>query len=153
MEIEIRESRESDITELKDRLREEDTKEVIADGHADAESALRYSFARSTLRLSVVLDGAVVAMLGLVPDSLLGQSANVWFLGADDLKRMKKTFVRFSRQAIENFLLRYPLLWNYVDARYTKTISWLKSCGALFSEQAFEKNGQEFYLFVIKRRA
>lgn len=89
-------------------------------------------------------------MFGIVPDTLIGSSANVWFLGADEMSGIKKTFVKMSRQFIDVFLDQYPLLWNFVDARYTSSIRWLKACGASF-EKVLNINGNEFHSFVIRR--
>ena len=153
MEIKIRESVESDITSLSHRLREADEKEVIAAGNQDGEHALRQSFARSTLRYTVDLDGHPVAMYGIVPESLVGEAANVWFLGAPEMSRIKKTFVKLSRKVIANFLLEYPRLWNIVDARYVSSIRWLESCGAVFHKEPIMMGGVEFYGFTIRRNA
>ena len=153
MQIEIRESVESDIAALRGRLRDADEKEVIAAGNKDGEDALRQSYARSTLRYTVQLDGAPVAMYGIVPESLVGEAANVWFLGAPEMSRIKKTFVKVSRKVIADFLLEYPRLWNVVDSRYVSAIRWLESCGAVFHKEPIMLGGVEFYGFTIRRQA
>jgi hypothetical protein len=43
------------------------------------------------------------------------------------------------------------VLWNLVDSRYDKAISWLKSCGAEFGDKAFTLSGIEFMPFTIRR--
>ncbi len=147
----IRDADEKDIDALSGRLRDADEKEVIAAGNKNGEDSLRQSFARSSLRYSVDIDGIPVAMFGVVRDSILGGSANVWFLGAPELARIKKTFVRLSRRFIRTFLIQYDTLWNMVDSRYPQSISWLKSCGASFQPDPIMLNGVEFYAFVIRR--
>lgn len=151
MTVSIRESVEADIAALKDRLREADEKEVIAAGNENGEDALRQSFSRSTLRFTVDIDGHPVAMFGIVPESLVGESANVWFLGAPEMSKIKKTFVKLSRKIIADFLVFYPVLWNDVDARYVSSIRWLKSCGANFFETPVNRGGFDFMRFVIRR--
>lgn len=153
MEIKIRESVESDIAALSGRLRDADEKEVVAAGSKDGEDALRQSFARSTLRYTVQLDGTPVAMYGIVPESLVGEAANVWFLGAPEMSQIKKTFVKISRKVIAEFLLEYPRLWNVVDGRYVSSIRWLESCGAVFRKEPIMLGGVEFYGFTIRRNA
>lgn len=150
VEIKIRASVEADILKLKDHLRDEDKQEVLAAGNETCEYALRQSFARSTVRLSLDINGDLSAMFGIVPDSLLGHSANVWMLGAPGMKRIRKTFVKKSREMIADFVRMYPVLWNVVDSRYVSSIRWLKSCGAQFSNNPIKIGGVDFYRFEIR---
>ncbi len=147
----VRDAVESDIAALSGRLRDADEKEVIAAGNKNGEDSLRQSFARSEMRYSVDIDGAPVAMFGCMRDSILGRRANVWFLGSPELSRIKKTFVRLSRHFIATFLAQYDCIWNTVDARYEASISWLKSCGAVFNDEPIFLSGLPFYTFVIRR--
>jgi hypothetical protein len=142
---------ESDIAQLKGSLREADAKEIIAAGYQSTEAALRSSFSRSIMCSSVEVEGSVVGMWGVVPDSLLGNSANVWLLGSPEMGKIKKTFVKMSRRVIATYLERFPILWNYVDVRYMATIRWLKSCGAQFSGEPIALGGTQFLGFVLRR--
>lgn len=152
MTIEVRPSVESDIHALKDRLRREDAEEIFAAGNADSQAALAQSFSRSSACYTVGLDGVPVAMFGIVPDSLLGHSANVWFLGAPEMARIKKSFVRESRRFIATFLSQYPELWNCVDARYKNAVKWLVACGADFESSIYlGRDGVRFYRFTMRR--
>ncbi|HEX4046223.1 MAG TPA: phage protein Gp13 family protein [Elusimicrobiota bacterium] len=147
----VRDAVGSDVAVLKDRLRIKDAEEIAAEGFS-AEDALGISFSNSTMRYTIERDGVPVAIFGVVPDVVMGSSARVWFLGAEELGRMKKTFVRGTGVFIERFLERYPVLWNHVDARYTQTIRWLKAFGARFEEAApFGPEGHLFTKFVIWR--
>lgn len=150
--IVIRESREQDIDALSGRLRDADFKEIIAAGHKDQDEALRQSFALSKLRYSVELNHVVVAMFGVVSEGpILAPAGRIWFLGADELGRIKKSFVRLSRQVIAHFLVSYPVLFNAVDSRYVSSITWLKSCGALFSPEPLTLGSVDFYQFYFRR--
>lgn len=152
MKIEVRPSVESDVQALKDRLREADAQEVIAEGNASVEDCLAQSLARSVQSFTVGLDGVPVAMFGIVPDSLIGVSARVWFLGTPEMARIKKSFVRQSIKFIYQFLDSYPFLWNYVDARYKATIRWLETVGAIFPAYVVHgPNGDAFRPFFITR--
>lgn len=148
----IRRAEPGDVTQLKDKLRGHDAEEVIASGYESPEAALSASLARSTCAFAVELDGIPVALFGVVPDTMLGHSAVVWFLGSEAMARIKKSFVRKSRIAIREFLKLYPVLWNIVDARYSTAISWLESCGAKFDRErpVIGPSGHPFYKFVIR---
>ncbi len=147
----VRDAVEADIAALGGRLRDADEKEVIAAGNKNGEDSLRQSYARSAMCFSVDIDGLTVAMFGCVCCSVLAGEANVWFLGAPELARIKKTFVRLSRHFIAKFLIQFRVIWNHVDARYESSISWLKACGAEFRDEPIILNGQPFYTFVIRR--
>lgn len=153
MEIKIREARRSDIHALKDKLREADREEILASGYESPEAALTRGFEASTVCLCVDIEGSPSALFGVVPESLLGDTASVWFLGAPELARMKKSFVKLSRAMIKEFLSKYPNLWNIVDSRYASSIRWLKSCGAVFQHEPVMLSGVPFYGFVIRRNA
>ncbi len=134
MIVKIRRSKRRDIRKISGRLREADAQEVLAAGSASVEDALAYSFKSSTKRFTVEIDGLPVGMFGLVPETILGDIANVWMLGTTEMARIKKTFVKLSRGVIADFLVDYPVLWNVVDVRYAPAIRWLESCGAVFDE-------------------
>lgn len=134
MIVKIRKSKRRDIRKLSGRLREADAQELLAAGNTSIESALAQSFSSSTHRRTIELDGVPVGMFGIVPETLIGDIANVWLLGTPELAQIKKTFVRQSRRVIAEFLLHYPVLWNVVDVRYVSAIRWLESCGAVFDE-------------------
>lgn len=150
MDIQVREAVEADIESIKNRLRRLDAEETIASGYKSPEECLRGSFSRSSMRYCVVLEGTPVALFGIVPDTLLGPSANIWFLGADGMSRIRKSFVKQSRLVIREWLKRYPILWNYIDARYRSSLVWIRSCGAEFGPE-FKIQDHPFIPFVIRR--
>jgi hypothetical protein len=128
--VEIRESMPADILAIKDCLRKEEVEEVWASNNATPEQALSESFKRSTKCFTFLVEGKPAAMFGIAPDSLASNSASVWFLGTDDMGQAKKTFMVQSRRFINLLLKEYPVLYNFVDYRYKKTLQWLEWCGA-----------------------
>lgn len=150
--IVVRESVEADIASLAPRLRRKDAEEVLAEGYESPEAALRFSFSHSTYRLTVEREGLPVAMLGLVPPSLVSEIAQVWLLGSPELAQMKKTFVRLSPVVIKMFHERHSILYNIVDCRYPETISWLERLGAKFeAPEAVGPGGHKFQQFIFRR--
>lgn len=134
MRVRIRRAKSRDIRKLSGRLREADAQELLAAGNASIEGALAYSFSRSTKRYTVEIDGLPVALFGLYPETLLGDTANIWFLGTPEMARIKKTFVKESRRVVAEWLTCYTVLWNVVDVRYVSAIRWLEAIGAVFDE-------------------
>lgn len=149
--IVIREAVMADIDALAGNLRRRDSDEVLAAGFPSERDALEYSFSRSEVRLTVERDGVPLAMFGLVPGPE-GAPACAWLLGAQGLGAIKKSFVKLARITLDIFLANYPVIYNYVDERYTDTIRWLEACGARFEPPApYGALGRPFQRFTIRR--
>ncbi len=134
MTITIRPATRSDVDALSGRLREADAQELLAAGNESVKSALAYSFEASTQCRTVEIDGLPVGLFGIVAATILGDEANIWFLGTPELARIKKTFVKESRRVVGSWLECYTVLWNVVDVRYSSAIRWLESMGAVFDD-------------------
>jgi hypothetical protein len=148
--ISIRESVPDDIHSLSSSLREPDRLEVLASGSTPFE-ALTESYKASTIRLSAFLNGKIIAMFGIAPKTILGETAVVWLLTAPEVEQIKFTFVKLSKRHVKLFLEQYPILENWVDSRYTQAIKWLELLGAKFDLEQ-NVNGIPFYHFEIRRR-
>ena len=153
--VTIRVAEQRDVDALKGRLRREDVEEVLAAGFKSEGDALDTSFQKSVASFTVEREGVPVAMGGVVPEeSYLGASAWVWFLGSDDISRMGRMLAKLTRPMLGDLLSLYPVLFNYVDIRYKKTVSWLKHFGARFDEPLpIGANGLQFAKFTITREA
>lgn len=148
----VRRAIEADVLSLSTRLRSKDAQEVIAEGFASPFDALSYAFRSSSLCLTVEREGVPVAMFGLVPATLTSDLAQAWLLGAPELARMKKTFVRLAPKFIKMMLERHTMLYNIVDCRYPEAIRWLESLGAVFDPpHKFGPEARDFRQFMIRR--
>jgi hypothetical protein len=146
--IAIRESVIEDIASLARCLRDEDAIEVVAQGYKDSAEALGSAFKGSKYRFTIVFKGKPVGMFGLCEvDSNTG---NIWLLGAPDLSKMKKYFMRMSKEIVKEMLVEYPVLFAQVDKRYTKTHRWLTWLGADVGGD-YKLNGVDFNNFVFRR--
>lgn len=130
----VRTSNELDVEAMKGRLRKSDIKEVWASHHHTPGEALRLSYELSSLCLTIEIEGIPGAMFGLVPQTLLSDSATIWLLSTDAVYSVSKLFLKECRRFIQIMLKEYSLLENYVDARNTVSIRWLKWCGATIEE-------------------
>lgn len=150
----IREARADDIEALANNLRSDDLAEVIAAGAGSAAAALKDSFSRSTHKFTIEHKGVPVGSFGIVPDSLVGASANIWMVGTPGMGKIKKSFVKLSHVIIDGFLTQYGMLWNVVDSRYQKAIRWLLHAGAVFDFQhPVVLSGVPFYRFTLRVRS
>lgn len=151
--IVIRPARPEDCVPVAACMRSEDRREVAVLGQTPYE-ALHESLSESSIVYTVVVKEQLAAMFGLMPLSVIGNHACIWLLTGEPVDEIAPiTFVRLSRQMINQFLQLYPVLENWVDARYTQAIKWLRLCGAHFD--ASREIGPEritFRHFAIRRQ-
>lgn len=142
--------------ELGDTMRPADVLELEAAGF-EPHQALVYSLSRSAVACSLMLEGKVGAMFGVCPHHVGGVAAGVemgqfWFLTAHLFGRHPRPFLRAARRVVKALLLRYPVLFNAIDARYTGALRLAESFGAEFgSPSALGPLGLPFVPFRIRR--
>lgn len=110
-------------------LREADRIEVLrAHGHS-GEKALHNSLRRSRYALTALVDGAPVAMFGVVPSGLISTAGVIWLLATDESEKHWMRFGKISRDAVEFFRTQFSVIENFVDAENTTSINWLRWLG------------------------
>ena len=144
MALETRPSIKTDPVALAPDLRKADVREVMAASGMSPLQCLKAGLKVSAACQTVVLDGKVVAMFGIVPDldsfprqGYVDQRVRtgwVWFLGSDAVVEHPVEFTRKSRQWIAKQADTYDCLANYVDVRNTRHIEWLRRCGFKFGD-------------------
>ncbi|NCB43505.1 MAG: DUF2833 domain-containing protein [Clostridia bacterium] len=129
----VRKAKLSDVAHLAQHMRSSDVAEIWASDHKIPEEALREGLERSIFACTVE-NGVPIAMFGICPLSITGDTASVWLLATDDLDKLRIRFAKNSRKFVEMMLEYYPYLENMVDDRNTKSIEWLRFCGAKIDE-------------------
>lgn len=134
-----------DALDIAPRLRKEDLEEVRAATGRHVEEAVVKSYIGSEM--------CFVACLGDMPIMIFGLSrynSDVgipWMLGSDELPRRAKDLLPVSSAVVELFNLLYPVIYNMVDKRNTKSIRWLKWLG-FEAIQEFPTYGAEQRPFI-----
>lgn len=149
--ITVEASTEEDVKQLSNKLRQTDIDEVWASHRKKPEEALIDGLKVSVMCLTIKNNGRPVGMFGINPETMLGDTAIVWFLSSDDIERIKTRFLRRGKAFIGMFLNHYSKLWNLVDERNKKSIEWLKFLGASFGKYV-TINGEKFIYFSFERR-
>ena len=92
-------------------------------------------------------------MFGVAPRDILGGVGSPWLLGTGDVERHAITFLRLNRQYVLRMLDIFPHLVNFVDARHTVAIRWLKWLGFKFAPGPvpYGMRGMPFYRFEMKK--
>lgn len=110
-------------------LRPADVAEIHIMFGPDPAEMLRDGIERSSHAYAAIEGGVPFAIGGVVPVSLLAGEGMPWMLGTDGVARNRHWFLRESRQQLSQVLQSYRFLHNACDARYEKSIRWLRWLG------------------------
>lgn len=144
----LRVATEQDCIYLSKNLRKEDYQEIKAVSGLSPLVSLIIGLKISDVPL-VICDenNKPVAMLGVVPQGLFGV---IWMVGTEELKKISLSFIKNCKGVCKVLQKNYQLLCNFVDARNTLHINWLKWMGFTFinKHQRYGVERRLFYEFV-----
>ncbi len=126
-----------DVTQiLNDGLRKQDVDELAAQGNTPEDTLSIAAHDSGHLCFTIHVDGVAAAIFGVVPLASPGHGSP-WLLGSDRVLTIPRELVREGRVWVDWLASVYPHLENYVDARNTVSIAWLKSMGFTFDGASF----------------
>ena len=79
-------------------------------------------------------DGKLVCIWGLIPPTLLSDTAYLWLYTTEAIKGHEFLFVRHSQIAVKAMLKLYPTITGITKIGNEQTLRWLKWLGAEFGE-------------------
>lgn len=129
MKAEIVIATEEHIIEVANKARPEDKAELWAATMSTPIVTLRRGLEHSDTAYAGLLDGMAVCVWGVAPVCLLTGLGAPWMVGTSDLDIHATKFLRRCRAPLLELFSGYDRLENYVDARNTKAIRWLKFMG------------------------
>jgi len=92
--------------------------------------------------------GEPVAVFGVAPIPQAAGYAAPWMLGTDTLSQHGRDIVQLGKRFARQWNAKYEHLLNFVDARNTKSIAWLRHSGySIRPAQPHGVNGELFHLF------
>ena len=131
-------------------LRREDALEAEALAGVSPSVLMKKSFSNSMESWVWVKDDEPGAIWGVAMDSIIGGTAQIWLVSTPVVDRYPIEFLRSSRKVLEVLQTRYPVLENWVDARYVKCIRWLEWLGFTMGEaEPFGVQGLPFHKFRL----
>jgi hypothetical protein len=68
----------------------------------------------------------------------------IWFLGTDDIDKVKKSFYKYSKLILKFLSNDYDFVENYVPKDHIKTIKWLQWIGFKIENQQYFVDEYEF---------
>lgn len=129
-EYAIRLATDEDVEYIAANLRQQDKDEVLAAAGLSPRLALKYTVNVSRDSYVGTVDGRPVALFGVSEGTALTPAAIPWLVGTPELEKHARRFARSSRENLRELVIRdHKLLENYVDARNTYAVRWLRWLG------------------------
>ena len=133
-------------------MRSADREEVWAAASLDPLQGLRVSLGSSVSAWCWRIDGQPACLFGVSAESFLSGTGVPWLLSSHLLPRQQRAFLRHGRIFIEVMLDLFPRLGNWVDARYTVAVSWLRWMGfTILPAEPYGPFAMPFHRFEMTR--
>lgn len=150
-EVLIRPTEPGDAARLFANLRPSDLAECQAYGQPDIAAGIEASVRRSVLCWTALVDGEVAAILGVAPLNILTGMGSPWMLGTPLVDRYQRVLVRKTPEYIARMLKAFPHLVNFVHARNTTSVRWLRRLGFTLHEVVpYGPLGEPFHPFELR---
>ena len=153
MAVSVRESMLEDAARMAPNLRTADLRELQACCGPDVspQEVLEAGIKTSKDPRTLEVDGEPAAIFGVVDAKEEEPSVCiVWLLGTNKIKDVRSYFLRNCKDVLENIGEPYEVLTNFVDARNTVHVKWLRWMGfTLFREvEDYGAESRTFYEFA-----
>ncbi len=141
-----------DIPEILRDVRQADIDEIVEGLGVSLESELFDGITDSLNARKIVVNGHIVAVFGDAVHSVLGSVGVPWLISTIHVEKHAKAFLKVCKPEVQGMLTRHRHLINYVDARNTAAIRWLKWLGFHFGEAVpYGPKRLPFYPFTLNR--
>lgn len=132
-------------------LRQQDRQEITALFGDNIPSVLDLTWKRTPNPQVAWIAGEPVCMFGVCKVDTLSGKGNPWMVGTPKVEDHPVVFLRKSRELRDEMLDSYRELTNFVDARNTYSLSWLKWLGfAIEPALPLGRRGEMFHRFWMR---
>lgn len=137
---------------IADNMREQDKNEIWAASKSKPHNALLRSYILSEKAWTVMNGDNPIIMFGVMLYGALSRTGSPWLLGTDDLVNHKRQFLVEGRKILRTEIMPdYSSLLNYVDARNTVSINWLRWLGFdIMDPEPYGALGLPFHKFCMR---
>ena len=126
MKVEIAQASIDHIPAIVPKVRHADAVELWDFARVTPAEAMYHSLNRSGFARTGFVDDEAVCMFGLSTLSVAADTGRVWMVGTYLLDRYANTFLRRCMKEVEEMLVSYRRIENFVDVRNVRAIEWLK---------------------------
>lgn len=149
VDVVVRYVEPGDVEMLVAKMRQADVAELKALAITNFVERIQLSVDISTICRTVTVDGKLACIFGVTPLSLI--TGIPWMLGTDVVTKNRRVFMRLCTPYIQDMLLAYPHLVNYVHSKNSAAKRWLKHMGfALQPAVPYGDLGSPFHRFDMK---
>lgn len=134
VDVEIKEIEPGDIDILMDDLRQADRDEIEAITTQPLREVIESTVSLSSYAKAGWVNGDLICLWGVCPATLISKTGAPWFLATNRIEQYPLLFLRRCKPHLKTFKAHFKLLVNYVDARNTVAIHWLKWLGFKLEE-------------------
>jgi hypothetical protein len=132
------------------RMREDDLFECLDAGYGTGFEAVHESIRRSHESWCCTVDGEVLAIFGVICDSLLSRTGTLWLLTSTLVDRKPKTFVKHARLALNAMRARWRVLSVGIGGGHARAIRFAQGAGFEFKGTTGNPiTGAPFMLHII----
>ena len=141
-----------DVATILPIVRQADIDEITEALGIPMERALMEAITGSLNAKKIVVEGMVVAVFGDATYSILGSVGVPWLISTIHVERHARAFLKVCKPEVQGMLTRHHHLINYVDARNTSAIRWLKWLGFTFGPSVpYGARRFPFHPFTLNR--
>ena len=141
-----------DVATILPVVRQADIDEISEALGIPMEEALVDAITGSLNARKIVVDGLIVAVFGDAVHSILGSIGVPWLISTVHVEKHARAFLKVCKPEVQGMLTRHQHLVNYVDARNTSAIRWLKWLGFSFGPAApYGHRRFPFHPFTLNR--
>ena len=115
-------------------LRPSDLDEIQALSRHSPAYEVQRAVALSRRPLAVTYEGNPLCVFGVIDTNIIAGHGSPWMLGTIWMSQTVLPFLRGSMGVVDRMKADYNYLFNFVDARNTLTVRWLKWLGFSMSE-------------------
>jgi hypothetical protein len=146
--VDVRPVRPQDVAQLATELRPSDAAEILATGYQDIHAALMGAVTASVMCWSWFVDDELACIMGVGP---FGDSGAPWMIGTSVCEKHARILITRPPEYIAKMLKAFPHLVNYVHAKNTTSVRWLKCLGFTIHEAApYGPTGEAFHKFELR---
>ncbi len=147
--LEFKELEYTALLELGERLTQEDQAEIVAMGMTTP-IALTRTFETSVEGLLVYSNSLLIGAFGVSQSNDLVPCYRPWLVMSPEGRAFPRQLLFGGRRIVSLWLNSYGYLENYVDARHTRAVTWLKRLGFTLEPAAaagpFRRQFHRFYM-------
>ena len=148
--VEFKEVTPAMIQFIADNMRQADVDEVWAASNVTPLQAITGGVDISCSTSVAVINGDIVAIMGVVKKTALSNTGIPWLLGTDSIVKHYREFLGASPSVLNAMIDVCPNLINHVYVENKVSIRWLKWLGFKIEKaEPFGVNGELFHKFTI----